>query len=162
MGKGNKLKYILIIISIIITLTGVVLLGAMQNNNILKENTVIKLDGETSKTLKAEIKGLYPGKTEDYVISFTGDDAENYFISLDFNNGNDGNLKNYIEVEIATNDSTIEKSLNELLEGDLVSLGSGVTEITISYTMPIDVGNEAQGESVVFYIELEAKTMNDE
>jgi hypothetical protein len=80
-------------------------------------------------------------------------------ITLDFNGDNDGTLKNFIEVKIKTNESSINKTLNELLEGDLISLGIGVTEITISYTMPIEVGNEAQGVSVVFYIELEAKTI---
>ena len=159
MGKGNKLKYILIIISIILTLTGVVLFTTMQDNNELKENTVIEIDGATTKTLKAEIDGLYPGKTEECVISFTGDDIKDYLITLDFNGDNDGTLKNFIEVEIKTNESSINKTLNELLEGDRISLGTGVTEIIISYTMPIEVGNEAQGVSVVFYIELEAKTI---
>ena len=159
MGKGNKLKYILIIISIILTLTGVVLFTTMQDNNELKENTVIEIDGATTKTLKAEIDGLYPGKTEEYVISFIGDDIKDYLITLDFNGDNDGTLKNFIEVEIKTNESSINKTLNELLEGDRISLGTGVTEIIISYTMPIEVGNDAQGVSVVFYIELEAKTI---
>ncbi len=159
MGKGSKLKYILIIISIILTLTGVVLLATMKDNNELKENTVIEIDGATTKTLKAEIIGLYPGKTEEYVISFAGDNIKDYLITLDFNGDDDGVLKNYIEVEIKTNDSSINKTLNELLEGDLISLGTGVTEIIISYTMPIEVGNEAQGESVVFYVKLDAKTI---
>ncbi len=159
MGKGNKLKFILIIISIILTLTGVVLFTTIHDNNELKENTVIEIDGATTKTLKAKIDRLYPGKTEDYVISFTGDNIKDYLITLDFNGDNDGTLKNFIEVKIKTNESSINKTLNELLEGDLISLGTGVTEITISYTMPIEVGNEAQGVSVVFYIELEAKTV---
>ncbi|MBO5889289.1 MAG: hypothetical protein J6Q58_04030 [Clostridia bacterium] len=159
MGKGNKLKFILIIISIILTLTGVVLFATIQDNNELKENTVIEIDEATTKTLKAEIDGLYPGKTEEYVISFTGDNIKDYLITLDFNGDNDGTLKNFIEVEIKTNESSINKTLNELLEGNLISLGTGVTEITISYTMPIEVGNEAQGVSVVFYIELEVKTI---
>lgn len=159
MGKGSKLKYILIIISIILTLTGVVLLATMKDNNELKENTVIEIDGATTKTLKAEINGLYPGKTEEYVISFAGDNIKDYLITLDFNGDDDGVLKNYIEVEIKTNDSSINETLNDLLKGDLISLGTGVTEIIISYTMPIEAGNEAQGESIVFYIELEAKTI---
>ncbi len=159
MGKGSKLKYILIIISIILTLTGVVLLATMKDNNELKENTVIEIDGATTKTLKAEINGLYPGKTEEYVISFAGDNIKDYLITLDFNGDDDGVLKNYIEVEIKTNDSSINETLNDLLEGDLISLGTGVTEIIISYTMPIEAGNETQGESIVFYIELEAKTI---
>lgn len=159
MGKGNKLKYILIIISIILTLSGVVLVVTMQNDNQLKDNTVIEIDGGTTKTLKAEIEGLYPGKTEEYIISFTGENTKDYLITLDFNGDDNGNLKNFIEVKIETNESLINKTLSELLEGDFISLGMGVTEIKISYTLPIEIGNEAQGASVVFYIELEAKTI---
>lgn len=159
MNKGNKLKYIIIIISIVLTLTGVVILGILQNNNNLKDKTVVEINGETSKTLKAEIKGLYPGKTEEYTILFEGDSAEEYIITLNFFDDNGGDLKNYILVRIETNNSSIEKPLNELLDGDLVSLGQGVAEIKILYTMPIDTGDEAQGASVVFYVELNARNI---
>lgn len=162
MSKTNRLKYVIIIISIVLTLTGVVILGLLQNNNNLEENTVIEVNGETSKTLKAEIKGLYPGKTEEYTILLKGDSTEEYSITLNFFDDNGGELKKYIVVRIETNNNSIEKSLEELLEGELISLGQGVTEITILYTMPIDVGDEAQGASIVFYVELNAKMMNNE
>lgn len=159
MNKGNKLKYIIIIISVILTLTGVVILGILQNNSNLEDSTVVEINGETSKTLKAEIKGFYPGKTADYVISLTGDSAEEYSITLNFFGDNGGELKKYILVGVMTDNSSIEKPLEELLEGDALSLGRGITEITITYTMPIDTGDEAQGESVVFFVELNAKNV---
>ncbi|MBR5192297.1 MAG: hypothetical protein IKW33_02700 [Clostridia bacterium] len=157
MGKSNNIKYILIIISIILTLACVGLFFSMQNNNNLNKNTIINVSEETNLTLKAEIKDLYPGKTEDYVISFVGNNAEDYFITLNFNGANDGKLKNYIKVEIKTENSVINKTLLELLNGELISLGKGVKEINISYTMPVDVGNEAQGTTISFNVEIEAK-----
>ncbi len=159
MSKSNRLMYVIIIISIVLTLTGVVIWRILQNNGNLEENTVIEINGETSKTLKADIKGLYPGQTVDCLVSLTGDVAEDYLVSLKFFGDDGGELKKYVLVEIATNNGSIEKSLQELLNGEVVSLGQGITEITISYTMPIDTGDEAQGTSVVFYVELNAKNV---
>ncbi len=159
MRKTNRLMYLIILISIVLTLTGVVIWGRLQDNNDLEEATVIEINGETSKELKAEIKGMYPGKTEEYKISLTGDTVDAYSITLDFFGDNGGELKKYILVGIVTEKGSIEKPLQELLDGESVSLGQGVTEITISYTMPIDTGDEAQGTSVVFYMELNAKNV---
>ncbi len=159
MNKGNKLKYIMIIISIVITLCGVVIFGRLQNNNNLEQNTVIEINGETSKTLKAQIKGLYPGKTEEYTILLKGDSTEEYAITLKFFGDDGGKLKNYLVVEIVTENNAIEKPLQELLNGDFISLGQGVSKIRISYTMPFDTGDEAQGVSVAFYLELNAKNV---
>ena len=159
MKKSNKLTYLIIIISIVLTLTGVAVWGTLQKNDNLEENTVVEINGETSKTLKSDIKGLYPGQTVDYVISLTGDYAEEYSTTLKFFGDNGGELKEYVLVGIITNNVTIEKPLQEILNADVILLGEGITEITISYTMPIDTGDEAQGASVVFYIELNAKNI---
>ena len=159
MSKSNRFIYIVIIISIVLTLTGAVVWGILQNNGNLEENTVVEINGETRKTLKADIKGLYPGKTVDYMISLTGDTAEEYSITLNFFGDNGGALKKYILVGIVTDNVSIEKSLQELLDGEMVTLGQGASEITISYTMPIDTGDDAQGASIVFYVELNAKNI---
>ncbi|MBR2614375.1 MAG: hypothetical protein IKC71_02110 [Clostridia bacterium] len=159
MNKNVILKYFIIVLSVILTLTGIVLWVTMQSSNNLKENTVIKISGETNKNLKSEIKGLYPGKTVDYVISLKGETAEEYFVSLNFHNDNGGELKKYVVVAIVTDNGTIQKTLEELLDGEPLSLGQGVTEIKLSYAMPIDTGDEAQGASVVFYVELNAKNV---
>ena len=159
MGKSSKLKYIIIIISVVLTLTGVVIWGTLQNNDNLEENTVVEINGETSKTLKADIKGLYPGQTVDYTISLTGDYAEEYSTTLNFFGDNGGALKKYMLVCIATENVTLEKPLQELLDGEAISLGQGISQVTISYTMPIETGDEAQGASVVFYVELNAKNV---
>ena len=157
MSKGDKLKYIIIIISIVLTLTGVVIFGVLKNNDNLDKTTVVKLNGEISKTLKAEVKGLYPGKTEEYKILLEGSDAEEFFITLKFFGDDGGKLKDHVDVGIVTDNVSVEKPLSELLDGELISLGQGLTEIKILYTMPIDTGDEIQGESVSFKIELNAK-----
>ena len=158
MSNRNKFKFIIVIISIVLSLTGVVVWGTLQNNNNkLEETTVIKVNGETNKTLKSEIKGFYPGKTADYVILFSGKAAQEYSISLNFFGDNGVALKKHIIVGISTKNGTIEKPLEELLAGELINLGRGITDIKITYKMPIDTGDEAQGASISFCVELSAK-----
>lgn len=153
---NKKIKYILIIVSAVLALTGMVIWGVMSKENVLKDNTVIEIDGETSKTLKAEISGFYPGKSEEYVIRLTGSGASDYEVSLNFKDDNGGSLKNYLTVTITTADTTVEKPLKEILSTGEISLGKNATEIHIKYTMPEEVGNEAKETSVTFYIELTA------
>lgn len=159
MNKKNIVTYILIIISVVLALTGVAVFEVMQKNNTLKNNTEIVIDGNTSKTLKVEMEGFYPGKTMDYVISLKDKTAQDCSISLNFFDDNGGDLKNYLTVKIVTNKGSIEKSLQDLLDGSEISLGKKINKITISYTMPIETGNESQGTSVLFYIELNAKVV---
>lgn len=159
MDKGNKLKYFIIIISIISTLACVGLFFTMQNNNNLINNTTINVNGETNVTLKAKIDGLYPGKTEIYVVSLKGSTAKEYYVTLNFFEDNGGALKRYLNVKIETVNGVIEKPLQDLLNEEPVFLGQGLTEILLSYTMPIDTGDEAQGASVVFYVEFNAKNV---
>lgn len=66
-------------------------------------------------------------------------------------------MKNYVSVEIRTENVTINKTLSELLDGETVSLGDCVNDITICYTMSADAGNESQGSDIVFFIDLNAK-----
>lgn len=154
----KKSMLILILVCVVMALTGMVLWMVMQEQNELQEQTVIELNGETSKTLKADLTGFYPGSEQEYKIILRGETASDYEITLNFRNDqNSGALENYLTVTVTTNEVTIRKQLKELFEGDGVELGSGISEITITYEMPETTGNEAQGASADFYIDLTAK-----
>lgn len=153
----KRLKLILILVCVVMTFIGIVLLAVLQEQDSLKEHTVIELNGETSKTLKAELTDFYPGIKQEYKIILNGESVENYQITLNFRNDkNSGDLKNYLTVTITTKDVTIQKQLKDLLDGDKVELGNNSNEITIVYAMPEDTGNEAQGTTAEFYIDLTA------
>ena len=153
----NKLKFLTIIFSIVLTLFGIVILGTLKNNSDLKNQTDINLNGETVKTLEMNIDGFYPGKTVDYNITLNGDATNDYIVSLKFYNDNGGALKKYLNVKITTNNETLIKPLEDFLQSNSICLGNSVTKINISYTMPIETGDEAQGASVTFFVELNAK-----
>lgn len=153
----NKIKYLTIIVSIVLTLFGAILLGTLQNNDKLENQTVINLNDETVKTLKMEIDGFYPGKTVDYNLILNNSNIKDYNVTLKFKNDNGGALKKYLNVKITVNNETITKPLEDFLQGNSICLGNSVTKINISYTMPIETGDEAQGASVTFFVELNAK-----
>lgn len=156
-STNQKLKYTFVIAVIVIIIIAVILWSVSCVGGGLKTNTYITINGETSKTLKAEIGGFYPGKTEKYTITVSGNAASSYYLALRFRDDVKGDLEKYITVEIATKEKKVEKTLQELLKGDEVMLGQNANEIEISYVMPEDVGNEAQGTSAVFYIDLTAR-----
>lgn len=156
--KSNGIKYVLIFVCIAMVVAGASIFGVIKNDGDLKEKIVIELSGETTKTLKTELSGFYPGSEKEYCILMQGVSASSYLITLVFKNDEEvGGLENYIAVKIIAGEKTVEKPLTELLEGSPIELGAHSNELKIVYAMPENVGNEAQGTQATFYIELSAK-----
>ncbi len=155
---NKKLMIILIFVSVALTIIGIATWNVMRSGENLEEHTVITVNGETSKTLKAALSDFYPGNTQEYSISLEGGSVENYYVTLNFRNDEkSGSLVEFLTVKISTKEFTTEKTLKELLDGDGVMLGQNANEIKISYTMSENVGNEAQGTTALFYIDLMVK-----
>ena len=70
-------------------------------------------------------------------------------------------MKDYVSVEIKTENVTVNKTLRELLNGESVSLGNNISKITICYTMSENAGNETQGGDIVFFIDLHAEKIEN-
>lgn len=155
----NKMKVVLILVCVVMAFTGVGIYASLQSQSKLEAHTQINVEGETtSKTLKATLTGFYPGCTQEYKISLTGDLADNYNVTMSFRNDKkQGGLENYITVVISTADFKLEKPLKDLLKGDTIQLGANASEITIAYTMPAETGDEAQGTTCDFYVDVTAK-----
>lgn len=156
---SKRVYKILILISAVLALCGCVLWGVSASSRELTKNTVIRLNGESSTTLHAELTGFYPGSGQEFAISLTGDGAAQYYITLDFRDRKGGELEDYLTVVIRTATLELERNLKDLLDGEAVSLGQGASEIEIFYFMPEETGNEAQGTRAVFEVELTARRM---
>lgn len=148
--------YLLIILISAMTVAGGAIYYKMTSYTNMEENVDIVIDGNTCETLKANITDLYPGKTSEYFINLINDTEKDYFITIKFYDDDGGLLKNFLLVEIKTENITIQKELKELINGEEINIGKGSSKIIISYTMPKDVGNESQGTSVKFFIDLYA------
>lgn len=159
MKKKSKYRFLLVLLTcIVLAFAGFLFWSLLQKQENLKAHTVIKIRGETTKTLHADLDGFYPGSEQSYEIALSGESPETYEITLHFRSAaGSGNLGDYLLVTIRTKEVTIEKQLKDLLGGKKVSLGTNANEITITYTMPESTGNEAQGATADFYIDLMAK-----
>lgn len=155
----KKLYIILILVCVVTAFTGVIMWGALQEQQAeLTENPGIEVSGETEKTIKAELTGFYPGDKQEYNITLIGEMSEDYVVTLTFRNDkNVGGLEDFLTVTIKTKEVTIEKQLKEVLNGEKIELGNNANEITIAYAMSEETGNEAQGTTAEFYIDLTAE-----
>lgn len=157
----KKIQVISMMMNAVMCFIGIAICCFFCSCSDLKEDITIVINGKTSKTLKAEIGNLYPGKSSEYVISLSGKAAQEYDITLKFHNDNGGVLKDYVSVEIKTENVTVNKTLRELLNGESVSLGNNISKITICYTMSENAGNETQGGDIVFFIDLHAEKIEN-
>lgn len=155
---SKKVKWILTLSCVVMALIGILLYFLLSSEDKLERYTTVRINGETVKTFSSDVGGIYPGEKTEYEITLVGADAENLFVTLDFRCREDGELKKFVKVKITSGETSIEKTLAELLtDGEVVSLGKNTTQINIVYSMDAAVGNEAQGTNVAFYIDLAAK-----
>lgn len=157
----RKVGYILTLCAVATAFIGLLLWFNLKTDGVLASKTTLKIDSASTKTLTAEIKDIYPGESGEYEINLTGDGASAYIVKLDFKKRGDGTLGKYLTVTISTGSVTVEKSLEELFEGAEVELGANAEKITIKYSMPLDVGNEAQGAKTSFYLDVIASTKKE-
>lgn len=162
---GRKVKYILAIVCAITAAVGAAIFAVLMKKKLENGVTVsgganVTLTAESTKSIEANIGGLYPGERREYVIDVKLDQAENSEIVIAFRDKDtNGKLKNYIGVTVTSGDTSVEKSLKELLEGsEELRFDGSTTQIVIVYTMRQDAGNESQGATADFYIDISAKT----
>lgn len=160
----SKRNFILIAVVAVI-LAGVVLLAVvMLNNNDFVKNVTLSENGITHETLEFSANGLHPGDTREYTLNLTSPISDRYIIEFAFEETYDGKLKEYIDVTVKCSGSEgwYEYKLVDLLDGQTLTFNNVVFEadeevvFTITYTMPLDVGNEAQRATADFYIHLTA------
>ena len=129
-----------------------------------KEDIRINADGVTEKTLTVKNLKLTPTQKAEYEIHLTCAASGGYDFFLDYEETQDGGMKNFVSVTVLCNDDNVyQGSLSELLDKDAIVEFDGTLEaeepliVTIRYEMPETVGNDAQGTSADFKIHLKVK-----
>ena len=107
---------------------------------------------------------LLPTETKEYTVQLVCEASGSYYIYVSYIETNDGGMKHFVDVRIKKGDDTVyEGKLDELLDTEKIVEFEGVIEaddpipITVYYTMPGTVGNEAQGTSASFNLNLKIK-----
>lgn len=119
-------------------------------------------NGKVQETLTIDNLDLCPGAVDERVLTMTCDADGDYGVSLDFNLKENGELARFIVVDLQCNGQNFQFKLDELfaenktVEFDCTLYSEKKTEIIIRYTLPLEVGDEAQGADVIFDIDLTA------
>ena len=151
----------LIIIGVILM---ALMLGTIQEANVIH----VELEGDGTEALQYENLGLLPGTHCEYVIKMEQVSVEEYDLSLDFSEIVDpdetGTLKHYARVRIVTSDGAVcDELLETAFEADPIVLHVDFkekknTELTVTYYLPLEVGNEAKNAKTTFELLLTASS----
>lgn len=162
MMKRGPLMRILLIVGSVMIIVGVLLMTWMLATEDERNNIVVKLSDDGGEIVEFEALTLVPGEQCEYVIKLKNTNANEYDLSLDFIEVEEGTLKNYARVKIISKDEVVYDELlvdafedqNILFRIDFELFKN--TELKIVYYLPIDIGNEAENAEALFKLALVA------
>lgn len=159
--KSKKDKILFISISSIIVLSILVIFMPMIFLNIYKTNFIITSNEPISdNVITISNLNIEPGTSKTSFIKFKCQVAGNYNIKLDLEEKGIGYLKKYLTITIKKDGKIYyQDSLEDALKNNDIYVTKEFAkdeevQLDIIYTMPLDVGNEAQGSSVDFDIKI--------
>lgn len=161
----KKLMQIGVIVLSIMILIGIALSIYLHTASKRKNIININIDGNETKNVEFKNLSMVPGEKIEYIINLKSEVVKECKVTLRFQEIEEQNLKNYVYVQIETNDEKIsEQLLKNLLEDKEIVIPVDFTkekkkEIKISYYLPEEVGNEAQNAEASF--ELLITTTNE-
>ncbi len=155
----NNVYRILTLLSASLSIIGCVLFSTMRSALLLEPNTSLTINENETKNLKVELNDIYPGSADTYVINIYTEYETGLNISITFDGEeNKGDLANYLDVSFNSESVSVTKPLKEVLSSkESFDMGIDIKHISLTYSMPITIGNEAQNSFADFYIELNAK-----
>lgn len=122
----------------------------------------VKIDGDGYAETTCEIRSLqlHPSESKDYSIEVAPEFGGEYEITINFNEITNGGLKEFVNVSVSIGDKIYTYLLKNLLdEKNTIKILQNFSkekplELIISYAMPYEVGNEAQGVFADFDVKI--------
>jgi hypothetical protein len=159
--RVNVLIFGLLIVGAMAVVLLVFLIKAKEE---FPDHITVSQDGVTESILPVRNLKLHPSESKEYSVNLVCAASGGYHIYLDFEETQDGGMKHFVNVSVSVGgELTYEGSLLGLLDGDeVVYFERELYEvepqvITISYLMPHEIGNEAQGTYADFDVHLKIK-----
>ena len=163
----KKLVNILIISLAVLTIAGISIgIVVLNDQSGFEKDITLSENGTTKEELSVNLEGLYPGQSAEYTVHFGGKSADMYDLELSFTAGESTELAQYILLEIELNGESISsRNLNEYLGGETAELplridAGGEATLVLRYSMPSEVGNEAQRLTADFTVDFTAVPRN--
>lgn len=161
----NSSINILIVSMILFALMAIMLSVFLEEaHDDFKETVTVNDAGVTEETLNVRGLSLVPGQEQDYEIGLRCKASGKYFISFEFVEKVDGGMKEFVYLTINSGDTSVYSGeLAALIDTDVYIGFDGYLDaddpltIQITYSMPIDIGNEARNTFADFDIHLKIK-----
>ena len=152
--------YILLVAILLLSLMALMLwLFLHKADEEFEGSILVKENGITETLIPVRDLTLVPGDKKEYDIKLVCQASGSYFIHLDFEERDDGGMKEFVNVVVEFDGVQVyEGRLTELLDdGKIIETEDNLYAedpviVTVRYIMPIETGNEAQGTSSDFDI----------
>ena len=160
MSKSVFMRALLVGLSLFISV-GVALMAYMIMDSFNTEVMRVDLDAGGG-TVEFENLCLIPGESCEYTVSLESDMASECSLTLDFDEIEEKDLKNYAYARLELNGEVVrDQLLKTLIESGDVVLDADFTEsdkieLKIVYYLPAEVGNEAQNAEALFNLKITA------
>ncbi len=164
---------ILSVAMLLLTLIAIMLLFLLNRaHENFDDDVTVTVNSVTTSVVPVRNLHLYPGVSKEYKINLLCEASGRYDIFLDYEEVFNGGMKHFVNVSVMCEgkEGVIYKGpLTELLHEDengdeniIITLDGYLDakdplEIKIIYEMPASIGNEAQGTSADFNINLSIK-----
>lgn len=159
--------------SINILITALLLLGIVAvvlfvflayADEVFDDNLRVSENGVTTHIMEVRNLRLNPAESREYTVNLICEASGGYRVFLDYEEIKDGGMKDFVNVTVKCNGSTVyEGPLKELLDTDKVVEFFATLEaddpvpISVKYKMPYETGNEAQETYSDFNVKLTIK-----
>ncbi len=125
----------------------------------------IRLQANGTTEEKMEITGLNfkPGDNREYELTYSCTDGGKYDLTFVFKTTKAGGMEPFISVELENGDRKVTVPLKDVLEDErgiettLYFEKKKKESVYLRFSMPIEVGNEAQGTTADFQVIMTAK-----
>ena len=149
MRKGILTVLIVFTLSLI-AFAGYLLYYIIDTSDDFSKKVVIRNEGEIVKTIEVSNLSLVPSESKEYEIELVSIHDGKFFVTLDYEELENGGLSEFVFVSIKLDDGIeyYNGCLKDLFGDDILlnmCFESNVSQkIIITYSMPVEVGNEAK------------------
>ena len=151
--KNRSINMLIVALLVIGAMAVTLIVFIMDAKESFPEDITVVEDGVTETILPVRDLMLNPTESREYSVNLFCKASGGYHVYLDFEETEDGGMKPFVDVTVKVDGELLyEGKLDALLAPDAKTVDCEVElyaeearVFTVTYTMPRDVGNEAQG-----------------
>ncbi len=160
---NKKIANLLMLSLSSITLVGAALGVYVRNGQDKLDDSVVVLNGETQKNLAVSLTGFYPTLSKTQVVNLSARQGDAYNVTVDFEETGDTALAEFLTAEVKVGETVVGTALlKEYLEGKEITFDcsfdkSETVALEITYSMGMEIGDEAQNTEAYFDVVIKAE-----